>query len=146
MFREWGLWQIVFSVIIGVYLIGMAVIDWKNKEIPLWPGVLCLGSLTLGQFISGQDWRFFLSGACVGVFLYIISRLSRGGIGEADALVYSITGLLLGFYHNMELLLISLFMAAIVGGYLMIVRHVGRKYKIAFVPFTALAYGVVVLL
>ena len=84
-------------------------------------------------------------GVGVGIFIYAVSRISRGGIGAADGLVYAVTGVCLGFYGNIELLLISLLMAAFVGGALMIIKKVGRKYRMPFVPFTLAGYVLVMM-
>ena len=81
----------------------------------------------------------------VGVVLFAVSKVSRGAIGEGDALVYTLTGALLGITGNMELLLISLLLCSLVSLGLIVFRRVGRQYKIAFVPFIAIAYGVVVI-
>jgi len=80
------------------------------------------------------------------VALYIVSKLSRGSIGEGDALVYMVTGVSVGFFRNFELLVLSLFFASMTGLFLLVTRKVGRKYAMPFIPFTAVAYGVVMML
>ena len=88
----------------------------------------------------------FGSGCRVGVFLYLMSKATRGAVGEGDALVYLMTGVTLGFFGNIELLTLSLFFSAIVSVFLLVFRKVGKKKRIPFVPFTAIAYGVVMVL
>jgi leader peptidase (prepilin peptidase)/N-methyltransferase len=56
------------------------------------------------------------------------------------------TGVTLGFFGNIELLTLSLFFSAIVSVFLLVFRKVGKKKRIPFVPFTAIAYGVVMVL
>ena len=80
------------------------------------------------------------------VFLYLMSKATRGAVGEGDALVYLMTGVTLGFFGNIELLTLSLFFSAIVSVFLLVFRKVGKKKRIPFVPFTAIAYGVVMVL
>lgn len=133
-------------VITSGYLVTMAVIDRRKKEIPILPGILCLIFLVFAQVIKGGDWKHWLPGILVGIILYVISKLSKGSIGEGDAFVYMVTGISMGFVRNLELLIISLFLASFVGSILLITKRVGRKYAIPFVPFTTVAYGMVMML
>lgn len=138
--------ETVIIVLTSMYLVIMAVIDRKRKEIPVIPGVIVLFFVIMAQLIKGDKWSMWLPGIAVGLLLYIISKLSRGSIGEGDALVYMITGAAIGFFRNFELLVLSLFLASIAGAFLMLTKGVGRKHAMPFVPFTAVAYGVVMML
>ena len=137
--------EILLAIIVGLYLLAMAVIDGRKKRIPILPGVICLVCVIAGQIVIRTCWQFWISGMLVGVVLFAVSKVSRGAIGEGDALVYTLTGALLGITGNMELLLISLLLCSLVSLGLIVFRRVGRQYKIAFVPFIAIAYGVVVI-
>lgn len=137
--------EITIMVITGVYLAVMAVIDRRKKEIPVLPGIVCILAVVLAQILNHTSWRYWVPGLLVGVFLYLVSKLTRGAVGEGDALVYLLTGAALGFFRNVELLLLSLFFCSLVAGFYMVFRRVGRKYQIPFVPFTAVAYGVVMM-
>ena len=130
----------------GGYLAVMAVIDRRRKEIPVIPGIFCLVVLALAQIVNGKGWIHWVPGLLIGLFLYLVSKVTRGAIGEADALVYLLTGIALGFFRNLELLICSLFLASFVSGFLLVFCRVGKKYRVPFVPFTALAYGMVTLL
>ncbi len=137
--------EILLVIIVGVYLLAMAIIDGKKKRIPILPGVICLVCIIAGQIANRTCWQFWISGMLVGVVLFVVSKASRGAIGEGDAFVYTLTGALLGIMGNMALLLISLLLCSLVSLVLIVFRRVGRQYKIAFVPFVAIAYGVVVI-
>ncbi len=132
----------VFTITMS-YLVIMAVIDGRKKEIPCVPGWMCLISLIVGQIIQNQGIPVLLLGMFWGVFLWGISKVTKGGIGEGDALVYAVTGAALGFWGNLELFMISLILASIASLWLLVIKKKGRKYKIPFIPFTAAAYGVV---
>lgn len=136
----------ILVVIVGIYLAVMAVVDGRSKEIPVFPGMICFVCIVVGQIAGGTPWQSWLPGISIGVVLYGISKGSRGSIGEGDALVYILTGALLGVVRNLELLLLSLLLCSVASIGLLVVRRVGRHHKIAFVPFTAIAYGMVVLL
>ena len=120
--------NVFIFLITGIYLSVMAVIDHRLQKIPVLPGVIGILVIVLG------------------VFLYLMSKATRGAVGEGDALVYLMTGVTLGFFGNIELLTLSLFFSAIVSVFLLVFRKVGKKKRIPFVPFTAIAYGVVMVL
>lgn len=138
---EKGIWMMA-----GLYVAVMAVMDVRKREIPLIPGVLCVAGVVILQFFGGKDWREWVPGMGIGLMLWCVSKLSRGGIGEGDALVYTVLGLALGFFAAMEVLTISLAMAALAGVIIMIWHRVGKHYAMPFLPFTALAYAMVVCL
>ena len=140
---ETAIW--VVRILVGVYLLIMAVIDIRKKAIPLLPGFILLGVSTVTLLVCGDSPLLPGLGIGVGLLLYGVSRVSRGGVGAADGLVYAVTGAGLGFYGNMELLLVSLLMAALVGGFLLMVKKVGRKYRMPFVPFTLAGYVLVLI-
>jgi len=138
--------ELVIIAMTTIYLVVMAIIDRRRKEIPVIPGFVILFFLIIAQLIKGTKWSFIFFGILVGVALYIVSKLSRGSIGEGDALVYMVTGVSVGFFRNFELLVLSLFFASMTGLFLLVTRKVGRKYAMPFIPFTAVAYGVVMML
>lgn len=130
----------------GIYLVIMAVIDIRTKEIPVAPGVVFMVLAAIARLFGGADWISLVSGLFVGIFLYIVSCLSGGKVGRGDALVYAVTGMTLGFVKNAELFLCSLFLASMGAIVLIVVRRVGKNYAMPFVPFTAAAFGVVLCL
>ena len=133
-------------LMVAIYMVIMAVIDGKKKEIPVLPGVLCLICVVFVRMINHEFWWGCLFGMLEGGGLYVLSRVTKGAIGEGDSLVYTLTGALFGFEKNVELLVYSLFLCSFVSIVLLMCRRIHRKDKIAFLPFTAVAYGLVVML
>ena len=138
--------EIILDTLVAVYLLCMSVIDFREKRIPLWPGIICLLIISVSRLVAGINPVGIGMGIGVGVFLYGVSKVSRGNIGEADALVYAVTGSAIGCARNLELLLVSLLLAAVVGGSLLVIKKVGLKYQMPFVPFIFASYGMVMLL
>ena len=138
---EKGIW-----VIMGIYVTVMAVIDIRKREIPVIPGIVCTVVITFLQLFRGIGWQAWLPGVIVSGILWFAGRISHGAVGMGDAMVYLVLGVGLGFFESMEVLTISLFLAAMAGVILMIWRRVGRNYAMPFVPFTAAAYAAVVCL
>lgn len=134
--------DIAMKILAGSYLLVMAVIDKRKKSIPVAPGLVLTLLCVALKWVEGE---FFLPGLVVGLTLYLVSKVSGGGIGEGDALAYLPAGVVLGFFHTLEMLIISLFLAAAAGIFLMVTRHVGKKHTLPFIPFTALGYCLVML-
>lgn len=130
----------------GLYLVVMAVIDIRKREIPFLPGVLWMAGMAVWRIFDGGGWQEWLSGPGVGLILWCASILSRGGIGKGDALVYAVLGLGIGFMGALEVLILSLAMAALTGMILIVCRRAGRQYELPFIPFTTLAYALVMCL
>ena len=116
--------NVFIFLITGIYLSVMAVIDHRLQKIPVLPGVIGILVIVLARVVDGDFWKWM----------------------PGDALVYLMTGVTLGFFGNIELLTLSLFFSAIVSVFLLVFRKVGKKKRIPFVPFTAIAYGVVMVL
>lgn len=138
--------EIGLEIMVVIYLLVMTIIDCKKKSIPILPGIILLITISVVRLVMGVSPVTVMLGICVGAVLFGISRISKGEIGEGDGLVYAVTGAAVGIIKNCELLLVSLVLAAFVGVILMVFKKVGRKYKLPFVPFTLVSYGIVVFL
>lgn len=130
----------------GIYVASMGVIDMKRKKIPVMPGIVLFIIFVIIRLIWQTDEYQWLFGIIPAIVLFAVSKGSQGAVGEGDALVYGVTGVVLGLFKNIELLLISLFFCSLAAAFLFFFRQVGRNYQIPFVPFIALAYGLVVIM
>lgn len=137
--------KLMITILTGSYLAVMAVIDRRKKKIPVLPGILCTIVIVIAQIMDQAIWWQWVPGVLVGGSLYVVSKVTKGAIGEGDALVYSLTGVALGFSKNLELFILSLFFSALTAAILLVCRRVGRHTRIPFVPFTAVAYGMVMI-
>lgn len=133
-------------MILFAYLFLMMVYDIRKREIhlPLSGAaalilsvrqiyLVCLGEVA----VQHAFW-----GITVGIFIVVLSVLTRGGIGIGDGIIFMICGLLFGLYENSILLFLSLVFSAVASGVLIITKHVGRKYTLPFAPFVFAGYGV----
>ncbi|HOO27975.1 MAG TPA: prepilin peptidase [Lachnospiraceae bacterium] len=92
------------------------------------------------SFFDRPSLLAFITGILPGTGLYICSRLFRGGIGEGDAWLFMLTGLMLGVRVNVLMLMLGLLLSAVYAGYLLLVKKRGRKESFPFIPFLFLAY------
>ncbi len=137
---------VLCEMILLVYLLIMTGFDVTKGRISLCLSLISAGGLVLLriQEVCENEMSFgvMFSGIYIGVILLILSKLSRGGIGAGDGIVFVVTGLVYGIWENAVLLLIALTLSGVVGGILLILHKVGRKALIPFVPFVSVGYGV----
>lgn len=136
----------ILVILVGIYLGIMAVVDRRKQAIPVIPSILCLMCVVVGQIVNHDSCADWLPGILPGLALYGISKATQGAIGEGDALIYMLTGVVFGFGKNMELLIYSLLLCSVVSIFLLVLKKVKKKDRLPFVPFTAVVYGMVVLL
>lgn len=135
---------VIKNMVLLVMLAGGAFEDIRRKKISLiWIGIFALAGI-VGNVVWREESMWSLAGGvCIGVLLLGISRLTHGEIGLGDGCVICVTGIYLGFYKNMELLLLALMLTALFAIILMLLRKAGRKTELPFVPFLCMAHIVV---
>ena len=120
-------------------LAGAAMVDIQRKVIPNWltvPGLAwVLGtSAFLGwpRVADALIGLFFCGGA-----LLILAVISRGSIGGGDVKLMALIGASLGWRWGFGVLAVAQLSAAIVAGYLLVVRRKGLQDALPFGPFLA---------
>lgn len=127
-------------VIVGVILLVLSVWDVRKKTVPVIPVILCVVLVMVYRVFLGEISQT-LGGIGIGGLILMVSFLSGGDVGGGDALVFGMTGALLGISGNVELLLLSLILSGIVSLFFVVIKKKGRKYRIPYVPFIGIAYG-----
>ena len=80
-----------------------------------------------------------LGGCLVGAALVLLAWVTRQQIGYGDGLLFAVTGIFLGFFENLLLLIASLFPAAFFAGVLFLKKK-KKGYRFPFVPFVLVGY------
>ena len=138
-------------VVNGIMLAFCSIQDIREKKISLWKikvyGILAT-AISLWKLFSLNEALGilicrFLAGLLPGIFLLILSKITREAIGYGDGLILLFIGLSLGFWECIGIFftgLLGVFLAA-----LLILLFFGRKkgLEIPFIPFllTGLAGG-----
>lgn len=136
-------------------LLSAMIIDFKTHLIPNY---LIIGSFGLWAVLSVLEFIFvrdtfnytILAGIVGGigcfVILYILSRLTHGGIGMGDVKLISAAGLYLGLFGAMLSLMFSLILCAIVSAVLLITKHKNKNDSVPFGPFVFFGYMIMSIL
>ncbi len=119
-----------------IFLIISAVTDLREKKIYLkYAAVfLVLGmSLNITGFNIGVGDAAF--GMAIGFALIGLSFITGEKIGFGDGIVFSVTGAYLGFFGNLLLLSMSVFLCACFSTGALIIRKADRNSRIPMIPF-----------
>lgn len=131
----------ISKILIGIMLFLCGIKDIKSKKVSLIIVVtfmvFLVGMLPFNKEISIING---LLGSCVGICIMFISKITKGQIGIGDGLVLCATGIGLGMWDNLSILVYSLFLAAIYSIGLLSFRRANKKDTIAFVPFLFVAF------
>lgn len=128
------------AMLLGILAVG-AYRDWKEKHIYLYlpAGALVL-ALILHILCRERAITDMLSGAAVGVIMIIIGRFTGEAVGIGDGLMLVASGVFLGFWENLCLLMTALLL---VGCAALLLATLGKKrkdYRVPFLPFLLAAY------
>lgn len=129
------------TIIIFLFLFLCGVLDWKDRQIPLW---LCgLGSVViiLSEIVTKEfALDKILGGGLIGLFLLAAGKLTKGQIGSGDGIVFFIIGMALGGRKSFLLLIESLWIAFLFCLIALFIGKIKMKERIPFLPFVFVAY------
>ncbi len=138
--------QIISCTILITLLVTATIIDIKKRIIP--NGLVIIG------FIVGGSFAFFdpkisivsavVAMASAGLLLWIISILSKGGLGMGDIKLFACVGLFLGIEKIFSAIMYAAILSGVVGILLLAVNFSNRKEAIPFAPF--ILFGVMITL
>ncbi len=135
MYKDAVIWTLLGLLIL------CSIQDLLKKKIGLWMIIAGGGMMFVSiLFYNSVTVIDRLGGIAVGVAVLLISLATRGKIGFGDGLLLCISGMGLGFWSNLELFAVALFLAAAVSIALMMFRLADRKESIPFVPFLLCGY------
>ena len=131
------------EVKIGVlsYLLCNTWMDLKYRKISFWMSMI-YGFVGVVLFIvlNHISWFSLIGGVAIGGIIFLISKLTKGGIGIGDSYLIAVTGIFLGLEMNITLLMYALFLSSLYSVLLFFRKKFYRKKKIPFAPFLLLAY------
>ena len=133
--------KIVIQIAFGIYLLVLAVIDIKNKKLPIT--VLLAGVIFVPAFMlvcSEMGLRHHIFGLIPGVVFFLISFVSRGQVGSADCLIILLSGACLGIGMIVVMLSVAFVSIALTSLMMLAARKLNRKSTLPFIPFIFLGY------
>lgn len=130
------------EIVLGIWLGIQGGLDLKYKEIPLWFAifggmggmVFCvLERRTLGEVVL----------SCLpGVIALVFSKLTKEVMGYGDGIVFLVMGIYLSLERLLAIGMLAFMMAGVVALILLVIFRKKGNYRIPFLPFLSLAYGI----
>lgn len=121
--------------------------DLKTGFIPArWLGIAGIVGVCIRLWKGGFSGENLPAGVSVGIFLLLISFLSKGAVGSADGWMLCISGLLLDFQENLFLLMGACVLASVYAVALLALKRGKRQTEFPFFPFLLAAYLALLLL
>ena len=131
--------------LLGGYLLFLSVEDIRRKKVPVWALAAALVLSPLFWLFREEETGTFLLGIIPGAVLVLISFVSRGGIGLADAAVIIILGINMGLAPVLMLVIISFGLIALFSGGMLIAGRLRLKSTLPYIPFAFLGYIITVI-
>lgn len=130
-------------ILTGAVLLICTVTDLKNRKIYKTAVVGYFVLALLGHAAEHTAGIMpLVSGLLPGAFCFLVSWISRQGLGYGDSALVVGCGLSLGLQPCMTILFVAFFLSGLCAAGLLVTRRAGRKKEIPFVPFLLL--GVVI--
>lgn len=137
----------VSQVVMTLYLGAASVADIQKQRLSMMLLALSVVpiavSIVMNKDISLESrmWGVIFGGAAVALTL-----LTKGGIGVGDGLMFLILGAVCGGTECVAIMGASLLFSGLYSGIMLILKRLGPKSRIPFIPFIFAAYSVVSLL
>ncbi len=132
----------VSTYILAVYLFVLSVIDVVKHELNIFY-LVCGVIPVASSFLSADSGISIISrvlGFLLGIVVLLISIITKGKIGNADAIVIGIIGICCGVGINCEVLTIACVMIVPYSIALLARGRLNKKTGVAFVPFLFFGY------
>lgn len=121
-------------------LLWLALQDKKHLGITRPGLVIASGILLIAGCMQTVEWQSRVGGFVVGSLLLLFGYFSKEAIGIADGVIISACGVAFGIYETAALCFFAALYAAAFSLILLLLKKVGKKSRIPFLPFLLLGY------
>ena len=121
-------------------LLWLALQDKKYLGIGRLGLLIASGILLIAGYFGTVGWQSRVGGLAVGSVLLMFGYFSKEAIGIADGVMITVCGVAFGIYETVALCFFAALYAAVVSLVLLLLKKVGRKSRIPFLPFLLLGY------
>ena len=121
-------------------LLWLALQDKKHLGITRPGLVIASGILLIAGCMQTVGWQSRVGGVVVGSLLLLFGYFSKEAIGIADGVIISACGVAFGIYETAALCFFAALYAAVFSLTLLLLKKVGKKSRIPFLPFLLLGY------
>lgn len=155
-FRDDYTWIETIRVLAAYFFLMMvSLIDYKKHIIPN----KIVGSFLILRVVIGimefiwdkENYLSFYLLALFGmafsfVLLFIVSKLTKGGLGMGDVKMYMVVGAYIGIYGVYNTMFYSILVLLVITGVLFLLKKVDKKSQMPFAPYTYVGYVLILLM
>lgn len=134
------------EIIVVLFLIWLSYIDIKKQEIHLLYPLVMGGMGMIYRCIWLHSWTDLIYGSIACLILCLLSWAMQNGLGEGDLFVLEASSFWMSWGEFMFMVFMSFFWSAVAGVALMVFRKKRVSFRIPFIPFLLLGYGLSCLL
>ena len=136
----------VISVLILFVLIIASVRDIVCKEVDIRE-IMALITLMVVYIFMDDTFKMINSiwGLLFGLLLIVFSKLSKQALGFGDAIVLLVLGVGFGVYRVIYIFMISLIISSVIAIIFFLLKKVGRKTQLPFIPYITIAVMVMMI-
>lgn len=121
-------------------LLWLALQDKKHLGLTKTGLVIASGILLIAGGFYRVGWQSRAGGLAVGALLLLFGYFSKEAVGIADGVIISVCGAAFGIYETVTMCFFAALYAAAFSFVLFMLKKVGRKSRIPFLPFLLLGY------
>lgn len=153
-----GLFDVLSKILMMNVLSFLGWIDFKKEIVPnsflkrflivavIWTLIKLAADFVSGNFFAGSIASPLLGVAVMFIPMFLSYLISHGGVGAGDVKLLAIVGGVLGFRSSYLLLMTAFIVAAVFSVVQMLRKKMTMKSYMPFVPFLAIAMGLMVIL
>ncbi|MCR5102501.1 MAG: prepilin peptidase [Butyrivibrio sp.] len=135
------------GIIVVLIFIAM-LFDIRKKKIPLYMiffiGIISVAMTIYNMIFGNERIEEVAAGLFPGITLFIVSFLTKEGIGYGDCFIILFAGMILGIEKMIMILMTAFVLSSILSVFLFVLKKVNRKSTLPFVPFLFLGMGVTI--
>ncbi len=131
-----------------IYLMILAVFDWREKKVPLMLPVFGLAAAFMNLFYDlyhdPAEWKWLLAAALLGIIPGILMLAVAGLTGKAgcgDGMVLLIIGLLTDYKSCILLLCFSMLLMSVFCIGMLLLKKAKRNTRLPYLPFLTVVYA-----
>lgn len=152
---QYGPLKVVRYLMLLALLYPIAAEDFREKVIPnrwlvyilIGRGILFTAEVVCFPDLWKENIKFTLIGGAVsGIIFFAAYVLSRHAIGMGDVKLFAVIGMCLGLSATYMVMVVSLILSALYGGFMVLRKKISMKDEIAFGPFIAVGTIIVLLI
>jgi len=126
-------------LLIGLFL--CAWIDWRREQVSIPILIIAAMAAVFIHLLLQEESVFYLvSGMMIGIVMLLCGLFTKESIGYGDGCLFMMTGLFLGFWENLALLVLASVLAGVSAVLLLLMKKRKKQDRIPFVPFVFVAY------